>query len=244
MEPRRTYTHDNAMRFVFRSQGTQPIGRSGRPKSLRQTKMAKRPPEPACLLGLSFAFCHVFSATARILWTRFALRAQLYSAFARINSVRLHHIGNFAGAAQQSGRGPKLLPCGSRGAPTLSKPSIPLVVQAANYFPPRRNPCHNHRWTTTSFQRRCHVDDRLVAVGVDGRKEPLSNWRQGGLDKWNTKTPEVALLLGCESHAAPPQSIVSVEEKDGAPTLKFAPPTPSPPPKAGRVAFLLLYNRA
>jgi hypothetical protein len=85
---------------------------------------------------------------------------------------------------------------------------------------------------------------RLVAVGVDGRKEPLSNWRQGGLDKWNTKTPEVALLLGCESHAAPPQSIVSVEEKDGAPTLKFAPPTPSPPPKAGRVAFLLLYNRA
>jgi hypothetical protein len=78
---------------------------------------------------------------------------------------------------------------------------------------------------------------RLVAVGLDGRMEPLSNWRQAGLDKWNAKARELAPLLGCESCEAPPQSKVSVESKDGAPTLKFAPPTP---PKAGRAAILLL----
>ena len=79
---------------------------------------------------------------------------------------------------------------------------------------------------------------RLVAVGVDGRKEPLSNWRQGGLEKWNAKARELAPQLGCESHAAPPQSIVTVVEKDGLPTLTFAPPKPPPAAKAGRVALL------
>jgi hypothetical protein len=83
---------------------------------------------------------------------------------------------------------------------------------------------------------------RLIAVGFDGRKAPLSNWRQAGLDEWNAKAPELASQLGCESCAAPPQSIVSVEDKDGAPTLKFASPAPSPPPKAKRVTLLLLVT--
>ena len=81
---------------------------------------------------------------------------------------------------------------------------------------------------------------RLVAVGADGHKEPLSNWRQAGLDKWNARARELAPLLGCESYPAPPQSAVVVEERDGQPMLTFGAPSSPPPPKAGRIAVLLL----
>lgn len=81
---------------------------------------------------------------------------------------------------------------------------------------------------------------RLVAIGANGRQQPLSNWREGGLDKWNTKAAELALQLDCKAFAAPPQSALSIEENGGAFTLKFGPPERPPLPKIGRVAFLLL----
>jgi hypothetical protein len=64
---------------------------------------------------------------------------------------------------------------------------------------------------------------RLVAVGKDGRKEPLSNWRHNGLDRWNAKAQELGPKLGCASYGAPPKSMISVEEENGIATLKFAP---------------------
>lgn len=81
---------------------------------------------------------------------------------------------------------------------------------------------------------------RLVAVGANGLQQPLSNWRQAGLDKWNARAAELALQLDCEAFAAPPQSVLSVEEKGGAFTLKFGAPEQPPMPKIGRVAFFLL----
>jgi len=68
-----------------------------------------------------------------------------------------------------------------------------------------------------------HWDYRLVAVGNDGFKEPLSNWRRGALEEWNAKAIELAGQFGCASAEAPPECKVEVEDKAGAATLKFVP---------------------
>ncbi len=65
---------------------------------------------------------------------------------------------------------------------------------------------------------------RMVAVGRDGRKEPLSNWRQGGLDKWNARARQLAPQFGCEHREAPERCEVSVENEGGAPVLRFLDP--------------------
>src|SRR5581483_1387581 len=60
---------------------------------------------------------------------------------------------------------------------------------------------------------------RMMAVGRDGHKEPLSNWRQGGLDKWNGKARLLASQCGCEGREAPERCEVSVENEGGRPVL-------------------------
>jgi hypothetical protein len=65
---------------------------------------------------------------------------------------------------------------------------------------------------------------RLTAVGLDGRQEPLSNWRRNGLEMWNAKAREWAALLGCLSYAAPPETAPTVELQYGKPVIRFDPP--------------------
>ena len=87
---------------------------------------------------------------------------------------------------------------------------------------------------------------RMVAVGRDGRKQPLSNWRQGGLDRWNAKARLLAPQFGCEFREAPSGCAVSVEDDGGTPKLAFSPPD-QPTGKAlawrvgGVAAFALLW---
>jgi hypothetical protein len=64
---------------------------------------------------------------------------------------------------------------------------------------------------------------RLVAVGITGQQEPLSDWKRGGLEMCNARAVELAKQLGCQSIAAPPKSTLSVELKDGTPVLRFNP---------------------
>jgi hypothetical protein len=72
---------------------------------------------------------------------------------------------------------------------------------------------------------------RLTAVGLDGRQEPLSNWRRNGLEMWNAKARALAAQLGCQSYAAPAESIPAVEQQNGKPVLRFD----SPPSMMSRV---------
>jgi hypothetical protein len=72
---------------------------------------------------------------------------------------------------------------------------------------------------------------RLTAVGLDGRQEPLTNWRRNGLEMWNAKARELAAQLGCQSYAAPAESVPSVEQENGKPVLRFD----SPPSMLSRV---------
>jgi hypothetical protein len=80
---------------------------------------------------------------------------------------------------------------------------------------------------------------RMVAVGNDGRKEPLSHWRRNGLDQWNAKGRELAPQLGCANHEAPSERRVSVENEGGVPTLKFDTPT-KPPLTVKRLILILV----
>jgi hypothetical protein len=68
---------------------------------------------------------------------------------------------------------------------------------------------------------------RLVAVGIDGRKQPLSNWRQRSLQEWNARARELAPQFGCASQMAPEKSVVSVEQENGVAKLTFDGPTPT-----------------
>jgi hypothetical protein len=80
---------------------------------------------------------------------------------------------------------------------------------------------------------------RLTAVGLDGRQEPLSNWRREGLEMWNAKARELAALLGCQSYAAPRESSPSVELEYGKPVLRFdTPPSLWPRSPARFVLFV------
>jgi hypothetical protein len=72
---------------------------------------------------------------------------------------------------------------------------------------------------------------RLTAVGLDGRQEPLSNWRRNGLEMWNAKARALRAQLGCQSYAAPAESIPAVEQQNGKPVLRFD----SPPSMFSRI---------
>lgn len=62
---------------------------------------------------------------------------------------------------------------------------------------------------------------RLTAVGIGGRQEPLSDWRRHALELCNAKARQLAGQLECHSQAAPSESVVSVEIRDGKPCLQF-----------------------
>jgi hypothetical protein len=79
---------------------------------------------------------------------------------------------------------------------------------------------------------------RLVAVGLDGRKEPLSNWRRNALDQWDRKARQLAPQFGCEFREGREQSAVSVEDERGTPTLTFSSP-PTGKTSAMRIAIVL-----
>lgn len=80
---------------------------------------------------------------------------------------------------------------------------------------------------------------RVVAVGNDGRQEPLSNWRRKDLEWCNADARRIASLLGCASHIAPTESKPVVEQKHGAPSLEFE--SASKGLTARRVLLALLF---
>ncbi len=62
---------------------------------------------------------------------------------------------------------------------------------------------------------------RLVAVGMNGKQEPLSDWRRNALEARNAQAVDLAAQLGCQSFAAPLESKLSVELTGGTPQLHF-----------------------
>ena len=62
---------------------------------------------------------------------------------------------------------------------------------------------------------------RTVAVGLDGRSEPLTNWVRDGLRVSNSQAIEIARLLGCKSFDAPSETKPVVDRENGIPTLQF-----------------------
>jgi hypothetical protein len=62
---------------------------------------------------------------------------------------------------------------------------------------------------------------RTVAVGKDGRRVPLSNWRRNELEACNAKARQLAPHLGCEGISAPAESRVLVETESGKPAIRF-----------------------
>ena len=67
---------------------------------------------------------------------------------------------------------------------------------------------------------------RLIVLGNDGRKEPISNWERDGLEHWNERSGEVADCLSCESYPAPSESTASVERSGEKATIQFTPYAP------------------
>ena len=63
---------------------------------------------------------------------------------------------------------------------------------------------------------------RTIAIGLDGRRETLSNWRRSGLDTANRKAGEMGRLLDCPSRSAPEESRPFVDRANGLPELQFA----------------------
>jgi hypothetical protein len=81
---------------------------------------------------------------------------------------------------------------------------------------------------------------RLIAVGMDGRQEPLSDWKRHGLETWNAKARALAEKMGCQSYAAPPESSVSVEATDGTPVLLFGSPPSILARNSGAIVVLVI----
>jgi len=79
---------------------------------------------------------------------------------------------------------------------------------------------------TTAGRRRqskysSYWEYRLTAVGMNGKEEPLSDWRHNSLEARNAKAVELAAQLGCQSIAAPRESKLSVELNGGTLQLRF-----------------------
>lgn len=65
---------------------------------------------------------------------------------------------------------------------------------------------------------------RVIAVGKDGRLQPLSVWRRDALPQCNAEAAELAGLLGCPHYAAPNESTPCVNTERGTPSLEFTEP--------------------
>jgi hypothetical protein len=84
---------------------------------------------------------------------------------------------------------------------------------------------------TTAGRRRqsrysSYWEYRLTAVGMNGKQEPLSDWRRKSLETRNAQAVELATQLGCQSFAAPAETKLSVELNGGTPQLHFDSPRP------------------
>ena len=66
---------------------------------------------------------------------------------------------------------------------------------------------------------------RMVAVGKNGQKQTISNWRRNGLEKWNTRANELAPMLGCQGYHAPEKSALTVGTDPGGAKILFRPET-------------------
>jgi len=62
---------------------------------------------------------------------------------------------------------------------------------------------------------------RLVAVGMNGKVEPLNNWRRNSLEERNAQAVDLAAKLGCQSFSAPREAKLRVDSSAGTPQLHF-----------------------
>ncbi|HEV7927424.1 MAG TPA: hypothetical protein VGR14_18885 [Verrucomicrobiae bacterium] len=61
----------------------------------------------------------------------------------------------------------------------------------------------------------------LTAVGMNGKQEPLNDWRRDSLEARNAQAVDLATKLGCQSFSAPLESKLRVELTGGTPQLHF-----------------------
>jgi hypothetical protein len=175
-----------------------------------------------------------------------ALQATMILMFVAAIFLLLH--GHFGGRSR-SGRyhppTPALIPYGN-AAVVIALVALAGLICSRNYYlldpsQHRLYHCFRFLWwgrnrivfrqgeifgiTTTGRRRQTRYGSyweyRLAAVGMNGRVEPISDWKRDSLEARNAKAVELAAQLGCKSIAAPRESKLRVELSGGTPQLHF-----------------------